>query len=905
MPARKPAAPHAPARTEDEGVTSATVGTAYQQRRRSSHDQRPSRRSGSSHDFEARTPERSHSLKQILKRNRSEASDGDGSHGRSRSQSRRDSRHRKRGPDLLQQAADSLDPRDPDGARRFENGDIDQQRLAEDNPTLEHPDASQTEKRRELVRKLKPTRLVDLHRLRPDIANKRILPTVAFPGQGTGHESEFLQEAPIWSRYPWKALYLVYFGLSVGLVFLPWFAFISLFPSQRPRASWTWKRATLVRLYRHGTRLTFRTHTNLSRDLSKPVPHSETLRCKFIWIDPTPRDEIRGELARAMKEQRIESTRTCGFWYGEPLSGDLCEMIEAAGAGAMGVGRRAGVDEKVVFHLHGGAYWIGTAHEKDVTAAVNTEVLRHLSDLYKANQSKSKENNRCTRSLSLDYRLSAPNQPRIGSYPAALLDAIAGYLYLIRFCGFKARNIIIAGDSAGGNLALALCRYLRDEKIEEMPGCLLLLSPWADVSRSHSGPLGAVNLFSSASRNKGADIISKSVAFRNTAVSAFIGDLPARETYRNPYMSSCSLQLDPSQGGDGPDWGFEGFPNKTYIVTGSAEISNDQHLTLAHRMASGSKQRRPIYTGDELSKDEDPFEMAARLNYPRPSDHEISLWPSATATPAGDMQAVVAKKVNSSSSGSSSTASNTMFDVAGAVEGGRAPRAAEAVAGDAVPRTSQDHHVASDGVAEQSKKDDIGVNVADFEGNDVNGQSDTKTQLRRAGLPAEVHSGAGQVNKDKMHLNILPEAQSRPEQSQVRSATSTTATTPSGLSRQPRRPQLMPISSSAAFSRAQSRADIRVTTPRAGMQHPLQQQQNGPAAVPLLSEMPPHHIEAESADAGVSDEEGEGYFDVGGEERQVWLDEVKDGVHDLLLFPWHEPERGQCWKRIARWIDEA
>lgn len=56
---------------------------------------------------------------------------------------------------------------------------------------------------------LKPTRLIDLHELRPDIKGLSILPTVHFPGQGSGRESEFLQEEPIWARKPWKWLYMV------------------------------------------------------------------------------------------------------------------------------------------------------------------------------------------------------------------------------------------------------------------------------------------------------------------------------------------------------------------------------------------------------------------------------------------------------------------------------------------------------------------------------------------------------------------------------------------------------------------------------------------------------------------------------------------------------------------------
>lgn len=314
-------------------------------------------------------------------------------------------------------------------------------------------------------------RICDLHEKHPQLRSlpKPVFPMVPFPGQGAGKSSEFAQEAPVWASQPYKLLYFIYFGLSVGLVFLPWFAFSSLFPSQRARPSWTWKRSTLVKLYRHGTRLTFRTHTSLSRDLSKEVPHSKTVRGKFVWVDALSEDLVRGDVRRMMNVQGLKLHRTCGFWYGERDGGN-------------GVGQRALPNEKVVYHLHGGAYWIGTAHEKDVTAAVNVQVLKALSRIYNSRKSeasahpspnnapKSDKDGLCKRAFSLDYRLCVPGRPNVGSFPAPLVDALAGYRYLVRECHFEPKNIILAGDSAGGNLALAMCRYLRDEKIDDMPG---------------------------------------------------------------------------------------------------------------------------------------------------------------------------------------------------------------------------------------------------------------------------------------------------------------------------------------------------------------------------------------------------------------------------------------------------
>ncbi len=79
--------------------------------------------------------------------------------------------------------------------------------------------------------------------------------------------------------------------------------------------------------------------------------------------------------------------------------------------------------------------------------------------------------------LSFEYRL-APEHP----YPAALEDALLAWDYLMEN-HFAPENVILAGDSAGGNLALVLSLYLK-EKGRPLPGALLLFSPWTDLTLS-------------------------------------------------------------------------------------------------------------------------------------------------------------------------------------------------------------------------------------------------------------------------------------------------------------------------------------------------------------------------------------------------------------------------------------
>ena len=79
--------------------------------------------------------------------------------------------------------------------------------------------------------------------------------------------------------------------------------------------------------------------------------------------------------------------------------------------------------------------------------------------------------------LLVDYRL-APENP----YPAAVEDAIQSYQWLLEQ-GYPANKIIIAGDSAGGGLALATLISLR-EREEALPAGVFCFSPWTDLTMS-------------------------------------------------------------------------------------------------------------------------------------------------------------------------------------------------------------------------------------------------------------------------------------------------------------------------------------------------------------------------------------------------------------------------------------
>lgn len=77
--------------------------------------------------------------------------------------------------------------------------------------------------------------------------------------------------------------------------------------------------------------------------------------------------------------------------------------------------------------------------------------------------------------LTFEYRL-APEHP----YPAAIEDALKAWDHLM-LLGYGARDVVVAGDSAGGNLAMVLChRLLAAGRLA--PSALALFSPWTDMT---------------------------------------------------------------------------------------------------------------------------------------------------------------------------------------------------------------------------------------------------------------------------------------------------------------------------------------------------------------------------------------------------------------------------------------
>jgi monoterpene epsilon-lactone hydrolase len=119
---------------------------------------------------------------------------------------------------------------------------------------------------------------------------------------------------------------------------------------------------------------------------------------------------------------------------------------------------------RCILYFHGGAYI--TMSAKSYRCITSRLAIGSDSSLF-----------------ALDYRL-APEHP----FPAALDDAIAAYHALIA-AGTPPENIVVAGDSAGGGLALALLIALRDAS-EPLPAAAVLFSPWTDLAATGQSLIG-------------------------------------------------------------------------------------------------------------------------------------------------------------------------------------------------------------------------------------------------------------------------------------------------------------------------------------------------------------------------------------------------------------------------------
>jgi acetyl esterase/lipase len=160
-----------------------------------------------------------------------------------------------------------------------------------------------------------------------------------------------------------------------------------------------------------------------------------------------------------------------------------------------------------------------------------------------------------SRTLALDYRLSPEYR-----FPAQLEDAVGAYRWLLDN-GTDPNELVIGGDSAGGNLALALLLSARDLKLP-LPKLAFALSPPTDLEAAIEFEGSSTSLV----RNEAFDWIDRRMLFK-------WADWFCQPTQRrDPYVSPAYADL----------WGIPPI----YIQAGRAEILHDSIAAFASRAKS-------------------------------------------------------------------------------------------------------------------------------------------------------------------------------------------------------------------------------------------------------------------------------------------------------------------------------
>ena len=227
-----------------------------------------------------------------------------------------------------------------------------------------------------------------------------------------------------------------------------------------------------------------------------------------------------------------------------PVADDLAiEQVDLGGVSALRVATPGSDTGKAILYLHGGGYVVGSAQGYRGLAG---EVSRAAG----------------MPAMVLDYRL-APEHP----FPAAVDDAVAAYRALVAD-GTKPASIVLAGDSAGGGLALAAMLKLRDEG-DALPAAALLISPWADATCT-----------ASSLTSKAAEDPSLTKHGLDVCAHRYLGGSPASDPLASPAKADLS-----------------GLP-PLLVQVGSIEILLDDALAIAaSAAAAGTMVRLEVHPG--------------------------------------------------------------------------------------------------------------------------------------------------------------------------------------------------------------------------------------------------------------------------------------------------------------------
>lgn len=256
--------------------------------------------------------------------------------------------------------------------------------------------------------------------------------------------------APTWSSQPLKAIYTIFALVTTPPLLLLLFIKYLVKPF-RPVPEWSIKTSLVCAMMRVLFQYVAATQSQFALYAAP-----EKAKKQHTRIVPQGHYALTGIMASYRKIVPVEVD---AVWFPSPEPQDATDFREQM--------------RRVILHFPGGAFVMAFGHT-EMGQDVSDSMAKHM---------------KATRTVWAQCRLSGPPKTH---FPAALQDAITFYRHLLSL-GVHPQNVILSGDSSGGNLALALLRHLEAGQAGAgqtdagqslpLPGGVLAFSPWVHITR--------------------------------------------------------------------------------------------------------------------------------------------------------------------------------------------------------------------------------------------------------------------------------------------------------------------------------------------------------------------------------------------------------------------------------------
>ena len=204
--------------------------------------------------------------------------------------------------------------------------------------------------------------------------------------------------------------------------------------------------------------------------------------------------------------------------------------------------KKAAKPDKALYFLHGGAYITGLIDMYRTFTAEFCDAIENLEVIL------------------LDYDL-APD----AKYPTQLNQAMDVWSEITDRLGYRPNQIVVGGDSSGGNLTLAMMLRLRDEE-KGLPLGAFLLSPWTDMTCSGRSYYRNYRKDVEIGEKKQDLTPNKLKTIIESDLFCFIGNADRMNPYISPVFGS-----------------YQGFP-PMMICVGEDEMLLDDSLQVVQKM---------------------------------------------------------------------------------------------------------------------------------------------------------------------------------------------------------------------------------------------------------------------------------------------------------------------------------